>query len=401
MLTRHGWLVAGGGVALLVAGRLLGLVELLALGVVAAALVAASALLVTRARLELEVGRSVHPMRMHVGSPGRVDLTVRNLRASTTPVLRLRDPVSGTRGADLLLSPLGRGERAVAAYRLPTQRRGLLEVGPLEVAVGDPFGLTRVTSAAAPKVDLTVFPRVDEIDPLPYTTGHDPQAGARRPNSLGRSGEDFYALRPYAVGDDLRRIHWPSSAHHDELLVRQHELPWQGRATVLLDVRRTAHSPASLEIAVSAAASIVTATARRHDLIRLATSGGSDSDFAPGSDHVAAIMEHLAVVPAAPDGSLRRCLEMLGRRSTGGALVVIVAAVPEEDLRAISALRGRFGSLTIVHIDRSAWHPGAAVGPAPAAPVLRVTSESPFASAWNGYVRSTARSRQPAVRAAR
>lgn len=387
MLTRQGWLV-GIGIAVLVAGgRLLGLPELFALGVVAAALLGGALLVVGTSRLELEIGRSVHPSRVQVGTTTRVELSVRNTRASRTAVLRLRDPVSGTRGADLLVSPLGRGERTVAAYRLPTQRRGLLRIGPLEVVVGDPFGLTNLATRAAPPVEVTVLPHVDEIEPLPYTTGHDPLAGARQPNSLGRSGEDFYALRPYAVGDDLRRIHWPSSARHDELLVRQSELPWQGRTTVLLDVRKAAHSGESLEVAVSAAASIVAATARRHDLIRLVTTGGSDSDFAPGSDHVEAIMEHLAVVPTSPSGSLRRAVDMLGRRSNGGSLVAIVADVPLEDLKALERLRSRYGSLTILQIDRSAWDAHATMSPTPEAAVVRVTRDAPFPSAWAAHLR--------------
>lgn len=380
--------MGAGVLVLLAAGRLLGLVELFALGVVAGVLLCSAVLLVGASRLELEVGRTVHPARVQVGTPTRVEVAVRNTRATRTPVLRLRDPVSGTRGADLLVSPLGRNERAVAAYRMPTGRRGLVEIGPLQVVVGDPFGLTNLATVAAPAVEVTVFPHIDQIDPLPYTTGHDPLAGARQPNSLGRTGEDFYALRPYAVGDDLRRVHWPSSARHDELLVRQNELPWQGRTTVLLDVRRAAHASESLELAVSAAASVVAATARRHDLVRLVTTAGSDSDFAPGSDHIEAIMEHLAVVPAAPAGSLRRSVEMLGRRSNGGALVVIVADVPTEDLRAVASLRSRYGSLTIVHIDRSAWDPAAPIGPVPPVATLRVTRDQPFAASWNTYVKA-------------
>jgi uncharacterized protein (DUF58 family) len=397
VLTRQGWLVGFGAVALLAAGRVFGLPELFALGVITAALLLAAALLVGTARLELEVGRSIHPARVHVGTASRVDLTIRNLRATTTPVLRLRDPVSGTRGADLLVPPLGRAERTIAAYRLPTDRRGLVQIGPLDVVVGDPFGLTSLATVAAPRVALTVYPRVDQIDPLPYTTGHDPLAGARQPNSLGRTGEDFYALRPYVVGDDLRRIHWPSSARHDELLVRQNELPWQGRTTVLLDVRKAAHTGDSLEVAVSAAASIVSATARRNDLVRLVTTAGTDSDFAPGSDHIEAIMEHLAIVPAVPTGSLRRSVEMLGRHSTGGALVVIAAEVPSDDLRATLHLRSRYGSLTIVHIDRSAWDPGAPIGPPPAIPALRITRDNPFATAWNRHVRTSTRRGRAAV----
>jgi uncharacterized protein (DUF58 family) len=401
LLTRQGWLVGIGAVALVLLGRVLGLAELFVLGVVAVVLLIGSAILVGSARLELEVGRAVHPARVHVGTSSRVDLTIRNLRPGNTPVLRLRDPVSGTRGADLLVPPLGRGERTVAAYRLPTDRRGLVQIGPLDVVVGDPFGLMNLATVGAPSVALTVYPHVDQIDPLPYTTGHDPLAGARQPNSLGRTGEDFYALRPYVVGDDLRRIHWPSSARHDELLVRQNELPWQGRTTVLLDVRKAAHVGESLEVAVSAAASIVAATARRHDLIRLVTTAGTDSDFAPGSDHVEAIMEHLAVVPASPIGSLRRSVDMLARHSTGGALVVIVAEVPSDDLRAAVHLRSRYGSLTIVHIDRSAWDPGAAIGPPPEVPALRVTRDAPFASTWNSYVRAATRRGRTAVGAGR
>ena len=392
MLTRQGWLVAAGAALLIAAGRVLGLSELFAMGLVAGLLLVVAMVAVGVARLDLEVGRSIHPQRVQVGTPTRVELAIRNRRATTTPVLQLRDAVTGTRGADLLVAPLERGERAVAAYRLPTDRRGLIEVGPLDVVVEDPFGLTRLSTAAAPKLAVTVYPRVDPIDPLPYTTGHDPLAGARQPNSLGRTGEDFYALRPYVVGDDLRRVHWPSSARHDELLVRQQELPWQGRTTVLLDVRRSAHVGDSLEVAVSAAASIVAATARRRDLIRLVTTAGSDSDFAPGSDHVDAIMEHLAVVPASQGASLRRTVELLARRSTGGALVALVPEVPEEDLRAIASLRGRYGSVTTVLIDRSASEPGAPPSPPPALPVLRVTGAVPFRQTWEAHL-ATGRTR--------
>ena len=390
MLTRQGWLVGIGAAVLLVAGRILGVLELFALGVVATALVVGSAILVHAARLELEVGRVLHPSKVHVGTPSRVELSVRNLRAKRTPVLRLRDPVSGTRGADLLVPPLGQGEHTVAAYRLPTDRRGLVQVGPLDVVVGDPFGLVQVATTGAPEVQLTVLPHVDEIPPLPYTSGRDPQAGLRQLNALGRTGEEFYALRPYVIGDDHRRVHWPSSARLDELLVRQNELPWQGRTTVLLDVRAAAHEGESFEVAVSAAASVVTATSRRQDLIRFLSTGGFDSDFGPDSEHVAAIMEHLAVVRTDQLGDLQRTLGLLNRRGSGGTLVAVVAGVAAEDLRSLLALRTRYGSVTVVHLDRSAWDPSAPVALPLDAGVLHVTRDAPFTDAWTTYVRAAA-----------
>jgi uncharacterized protein (DUF58 family) len=388
VLTRQGWILAAGAIVLGVGGRVLGLVEVTSLGVVAAMLLVGSLIFVRASRLELSVGRVLHPTRVHVGTPSRVELTVRNVRQRTTPVLRLRDAVSGTRGADLLVPPLAPEERTVAAYRLPTDRRGLVRVGPLQVVVGDPFGLTTLSTQGTPAVELTVLPHVDDIEPLPRTTGPDLQAGSRRLNTVGRTGEEFYALRPYVVGDDPRRVHWPSSARSDELMVRQNEVPWQHRTTVLLDVRASAHQGESLEVAVSAAASIVTATANREDLLRLMTTAGYDSEHGNGSEHTHSILEHLAVVPPSGSADLRRSIEALQRNARGGALVIVLAAVPEDDLVLAGSLRTRYGSLTIVHLDRSCWDPDAPVATGSPGTTLRVTRDQPFRTAWNAYVRT-------------
>src|SRR5947208_3367232 len=100
------------------------------------------------------------------------------------------------------------------------------------VVAGRLLGLQElyVLAAAAAATRLTVYPRVDAIAAVPQTLGHDPLAGADHPNAMGQVGEDFYALRPYQVGDDLRRVHWPSTARHGDLMIRQDEMPWQGRA---------------------------------------------------------------------------------------------------------------------------------------------------------------------------
>jgi uncharacterized protein (DUF58 family) len=350
MLARQGWMVLWGGLALLVAGRIVGIGELYVFGAAALLLVLLCALWVHLTRLDLEIDRRVHPSRVYAGNTSRVEIRVQNLRRQATPLLRLRDPVSGTDGADLLVPPLDRHAAAAATYRLPTDRRGVHRVGPLEVVVSDSFGLVRSSTVAAGQVEVTVFPRIDEIDPVPFTVGHDPLAGSLQPHALGRAGDDFYALRPYVVGDDLRQIHWPSTARHDELLVRQQEQPWQGRTTVVLDVRRAAHDTETLEVAVSAAASIVYANSQRNDLVRLVTTEGSDSGFAVGRSHLGAMLEHLAVVEAAGTASLRAMLELL-KKGSGGALVVIVASVPGDEMSAIARLGRRYGSLTVVKVD--------------------------------------------------
>lgn len=390
MLTRQGWLLSGLAVALLVVGRVLGTLELVVLGATIGALVLVTVVFIALSRLRISVDRELHPPRVHAGSPSRVDLRVENQGRRRSPVLGLRDAVSGTRGANLLVGPLDPGGVVRAAYRLPTDKRGILEIGPLTVTMGDPFGITEVSMNASGVSELTVYPHVDDIVPVPQTTGNDPMSGAEHPNALGRTGEDFYALRPYVVGDDLRRVHWPSTARHDELMVRQDELPWQGRASVLVDVRSSANTEASLELVISAAASIVTASVKRQDLVRLITTDGSDSGFAAGHAHIESIMEHLASIEASHDAAFRRVLGRASRSSTGGALIALVANLADVELEALSKLSNRFGSVTIVRFLPSSWDPRSNdEGSPPNRRVLPVTGERSFADTWNQAMRPT------------
>jgi uncharacterized protein (DUF58 family) len=161
---------------------------------------------------------------------------------------------------------------------------------------------------------------------------------------------------------------------------------------VLLDVRRAAHSPESLELAVSATASIVTACWKRRDLVRLATTDGVDFGFAAGTAHVEAIMERLAVVSACSGGTLRGMVESLSATTTSGSLVVVAGGIADAELAMLTSQRGRFGSVTVVLIERSAWDPGAPLSLAASVRgVVRVDRDQPFATAWNRAMHPGAR----------
>jgi len=348
VLTRRGWTTAFGAAALLVGGRVLGFPEGYVGGAVLGALLVVSVAWLVATRLSIEVSRELHPPRVYAGTASRIDLVVTNRARRRSPLLALRDRVSGTRGALLVVNPLAAGASARAAYRFPTERRGVVTIGPLEVEVADPLGLARLVIPATGISELIIYPRIQPVPALPLTSGNDPLAGAEHPNALGRSGEDFYALRPYVVGDDLRRVHWPSTARHDELLVRQDELPWQGRATIVVDARASRHDAESIERAVTAAASIVAAVARRQDLVRLVTSDGGDSGFAGGHAHVETILEHLASLDLRGDDAYDRALDLLAGGTTGGALVVVGGLVDRDDLEHLARVSRRFGTTLVV-----------------------------------------------------
>jgi uncharacterized protein (DUF58 family) len=172
-------------------------------------------------------------------------------------------------------------------------------------------------------------------------------------------------------------------------MIRQNEMPWQGRVTVLLDVRRRAHTDESLELAVSAAASIVTACWQRGFLVRLVSTDGVDSGFAAGHPHVEAVMEKLASVGASRDDRLTGVLGGLHRPGNAGTLVAVVTAdVTNADLERIARLRWRFGALTFVLFERSSYDltgaPHARIRSVPGGgPVVRARTGTPFPSAWN------------------
>lgn len=389
MVTRTGLLVTAGAAVLIAAGRVFGLVELYVAGVAAGALVVVCFVWVMLSRLDLGANRSITPPRVHAGNPARATVRLHNLRSGRTPVLRLLDPVSGTAGADLLLSPLGGGETASIAYRLPTEQRGVVDVGPLDVEVTDPFGLTRVRTRATGMNSLTVFPRVDPIPPPRQAAGPDPTSGAAHPSAVGRTGDDFYALRPYVVGDDLRRVHWASTARTGDLVVRQDELPWQGRTTVLLDQRRGSWDVQGFELAVSATASILQAAWRRGDLVRLVTTDGHASSLGSGHAHLESMFEHLALVPRSNASDPSTTARSVARSGSDGALIVVSGAMrPSEQVSLKSSARG-FGRLTLVAFGPSDSNDDDVLG----IEIVRVLPGSTFAATWTETQRRRSLSR--------
>ncbi|HVE45584.1 MAG TPA: DUF58 domain-containing protein [Acidimicrobiales bacterium] len=371
-----------GAVVMAVVGRLLGLVELFMLAASAVAMAAGAVAYVKFTSFSVDATRQLRPPRVPAGTDSRVELAVRNTSRRRSPVLAATDPFDGgKRLASFLVAPLQPGETARAAYRLPTDARGIYDLGPLSLQLSDPFGLARRSVPAAPLTSLTVFPRVDPIEAPVLTRGDDAFASADHPTALGSSGEDFYALREYEVGDDLRRVHWKSSAKLDQLMIRQDEVPWQGRTTVVLDLNGAAHDESSLEVAVSAAASIVTACWRRRSVVRLVCTDGVDSGAGSGSAHLDAMLEHLAGAGAQGTLPLGAVLGPLRREGNGAALIVVTTtAVSQGDLDGVTRMRSRFGSVTLVLIEVGA---GAGARAVPSlSSVVRITASVPFATAW-------------------
>lgn len=396
VMTRRGWTLLGACLGLLGAGRLVGSVELSMLATAGVALLVAAVVWARRHRFELTARRELRPGRLHVGGDGRVDLTVANEGRRRTPQLSVTDVFDdGRRAARFLLPPLPPGEAARAAYRIPTSRRGRFQVGPLAVTATDPFGLARRTWPLAGLGAVTVCPRVHDIV-APRQPGGRLVAVAQsvRARALAtETGQEFLTLRDYEMGDDLRRVHWRSTARTGELMVRQDEAQWRARAVVVLDLRTAAHDAASFEVAVEAVASVVERLTRMRRRVEVVTSAGHPLGRVRrgGESSTGSVMEQLAVLTPSADDRLASVLSSLRVGQQAALVVAVMGTTSAADLDALGALTAHGAVVVVATRPPRRVPPSDRLAP-PATPLGAATSGAlvlvdthgvPFPIAWN------------------
>ncbi|HEX5614178.1 MAG TPA: DUF58 domain-containing protein [Acidimicrobiia bacterium] len=378
MLTPRGWSLLGAAIGLYAGSRILGLVQLAVLAAAAALLLAGGWWWARTRSVELRATRHLAE-RLQVGVDGRVDLEVTATGGAPTPTVAIADAFDrGRRLARLLLPPLPPGAVARAAYRIPTERRGRYEIGPLRASISDPFGVVRRTVHLLGPEEVLVYPRVHDVVAPPHGGGEDVDRDARQVRGRPDPAGDFLTLRAYAPGDDLRHVHWRSTARLDELMVRQGELRRRAPARVVLDARPGAHDRASFEVAVEACASIVTALERDRRPVQVLTSAGQLLGHA-GQRHLASVLDELAVVET------RGADTFAALRSSRRAplLVVVAGRLRADDVAALGMLVRRGGLLVVVATRAES---SLALRARPDLLVVPVTSHESFADAWTDAV---------------
>ena len=179
-----------------------------------------------------------------------------------------------------VVEPLPPGGMTTLRYPVPTETRGRYPLGPMRVRVPDPLGMVALDQTLESTASILVTPRTEPLPRIPLT-GRWAGAGDNRTRDLLGGGSPDVTTREYRLGDDLRRIHWPTSARVDQLMVRREEQEWQSRCTLLIDNRRISHrgygARSSMETAVSAAASILRTLVAQDFDVRLVSATGQSS----------------------------------------------------------------------------------------------------------------------------
>ena len=252
-ISRAAWVLLALGVVGLVAGRMLGWVELVVLGAGFTATVMVAAIFAI-GRHPYAIGLRLREGRVVVGERAMGGVDVRNVGDRPVLPARIELPVGGSR-ASFALPGLAPEEEHDELFVIPTARRGVITVGPVSSVRGDPLGLVRRSVLWTDPEELYVHPRTVRMGSSAAGFLHDLEGQETR--DVTNADLSFHALREYGPGDDRRYVHWRSSAKTGTLMVRQFEETRRSHMVVAMSSQeRDYGDPEEFELVISALGSL-------------------------------------------------------------------------------------------------------------------------------------------------
>ena len=333
MVTKRGALLLIAAVVLWALGRFLGVSELYVVAVASAALVVCATIAVRASTANVSVRRHLAPSRILAGGHGEVTLELRNDARMPAALLLVSDdcPPALSPAPRFVVPGLGAGRTTMIRYQVSGHARGRYTVGPMRLRVRDPFGLAQRIRRYRGTDEAVVYPYIEPLADPP-APGMQMGSGSSTTRRLFNTGDEFYTMREYVQGDDLRQVHWPSTAHRNKLMVRQQEQPWEAEATVFVDTRHLAHrnlGPGSgFEKAVSLAASLVWHLADDGFTLRLMTDADTKM---PQVQPWNTLLDRLAEIGPSRVPSLAGSLQRIRGGGGEGLFAAVVATPPGND----------------------------------------------------------------------
>ncbi|MCA1307060.1 DUF58 domain-containing protein [Microbacterium esteraromaticum] len=287
--------------------------------------------------------------RVVVGERAIGALTLANRSTRAILPSRVVLPVGAGRG-DFSIQRLAAGEETEELFTIPTQRRGVVQVGPVSIVRGDPLGVFERAHRRDEPVDLYVHPKtvlfggqslgfLRDLEGLPAA-------------DLSRDDVSFHALLEYQPGDDLRHVHWRSTARTGVMMVRQFEETRRSHFVIGLSRSRADYrTDDEFELAISAAGSIGLRALRDSQRVDVRVQGRE----LPASTGKR-LLDSLALVEQSKprEGGIADLAGVLAATMPLASIVVLVcgSSVRAEDLRQACA-RMPFGARALAVVVES------------------------------------------------
>ncbi|KFF31354.1 DUF58 domain-containing protein [Bifidobacterium bombi] len=346
-VTPFGWLVFIAGASWLALFPRLGWYELLTGGVLALTMVA-SGIIMSLGNTRLESTLSLSADRVTAGDAVTINVTVSN--PGKTPTTRAwGDLPLGDLHEQFRIPALPAGGRESLEVDFIAKQRAVLDVGPLTVRKGDPFGLVRHRRSIAERTKVYIHPKTVSLNPLESAMVRDLEGSPS--GQIVDDDLDFYGLRDYHDGDDIRNIHWLSSAKSGRMMVRQYEATKRTDTSLTLDTDPKDYTgPDQFELAVSVLASLGVQCLEQN---RPLTAHAASATVRPSSplallDWCSAIKPHFSPSRDMAVGTLK------GNPASSCYFLVVGPLVPQDALRRIASAFPKAAACIIIRIDTTA-----------------------------------------------
>lgn len=284
--------------------------------------------------------RAARPMEVLRGSPVEVTLMFigRSKRARSFTVIEQIDGNPFTTE----MPALAAGESSSLRYPLDTTRRGIIETGPLLVRRSDLLGLVTAEASMSDRLSVAVRPRRVQIRSLPTGQLRDLEGPTRE---VSQGTATFHQLRDYVAGDDLRLVHWRSTARTGQLMVKQMVDTSRPQLVVVLDNRTSVATDEDFEVMVEVAHSVLHAAEQDQFPFQLLVTSSRGHDAGASSEELG----YLDRLTAVGLGEVDDLTEMSSELSARGRSLVFVTGQPSAaDLPLIARLARGFSPAFLV-----------------------------------------------------
>jgi uncharacterized protein (DUF58 family) len=289
--------------------------------------------------------------------------------------LRIEDHHPALEPAALFCEPTGGGRTASGQHVRRVLRRGVFSGGEVRLASSWPFGAVRAQRDLDVSSDVVVVPRTLPLHDFPLAGAGDGAEAAAAPSS--GHGDQLAGVRDYRAGDDVRKVHWRSTARRGHLVVREDARTPTPRVALVLAGKDHGEPPDSaFEALVTAAASIALhALELGHDLELLRPGPGGDVIRLTAQDRAEVLAWFAAAEPV--DTPIARLTQEAAAAPPPASVVL---CLPDRG-RAAADLPAALGTITragckhvVVTADTATWDGdgGDAARPGGLAPADRV-----------------------------
>lgn len=317
-------------------------------------LVVASALLAPR-KLRLTADRTGLFPRAQEGDRLEVVVTITAGRSLSSFQVEERTPERLGTPVRVPIAKVRKGEAFVYTYSLQCSRRGVYQIGPLVAIAQDPIGVGQRETILAEPFELLVHPGIARVSDRPLTRLFEDPPIRPPVSKPWPSGMEFFGMREFRPGDDLRRVVWRAMARTGKVMVREAEQGITDHVTLIIDTDRGSHSrdgegSESFETAIRAAASLGVRHLHEGYEIRCETNAGPLTRNLRGSDKATRFLDAMARADLSRE-PLRKALRRLVADPRRDAHTILVTPRLElDEVALVRMLIDKGVSMTVVAV---------------------------------------------------